>query len=195
MRKASTRRALAFAVASLVHIVLFSALVLGRRPDPAFVEPPAFDVQLVAPPPRALVQRPLRQRQVQATAPPVVLPQLKPPAEVSETDRAALMAAPFVGFPGPGAILRARKSCLNGAATEAEMDECARLFGKGPVLVTTPEDPTGEFARATRRKDQIRTYKDSKDFQSFPGLRCSFGRACDAKPFDGPAPGEPLTRR
>jgi hypothetical protein len=195
VRKASSRRLLAFAVASLVHLVLFSALVLGRRPDPAFVEPPAFDVQLVAPPPRALAPRPLRRRQVEATVAPVVLPQLKPTPEVSEADRAALMAAPFVGFPGAGAILRARKSCLNGAATEGEMDECVRLFGKGPVLVTAPEDPTGEFARAARRKDQIRTYKDSKDFQSFPGLRCSFGAPCDAKPFDGPEPGGPMRRR
>jgi hypothetical protein len=197
-RGRASHRLLAVVVACLIHAALFTALVFGRRAEPVLVESPAFSVTLVSPPLRTLKPPTPDRKVVEASPiPPVVLPQAKAPPAVSDDDRAALAAAPFVGFPGLGAILRAQRSCLNGAEDEKQEEDCYKLFGKGRRIVTTPgdADQQAEFAAAVQRKAGIRHYKDSKDFQSFPGLRCSFGRPCSGKPFDGPGPGAPMTRR
>jgi hypothetical protein len=191
LRKASRRHAFAFAVACLVHAVLFTALVLGRRPDPVPVEPPVFDVvlekRLARPiPPPKFIHRPPPPESV----PPLIIPTPPPAPPVSDADRAALAAAPFRGFPGAEAYLRARRSCLNGAGTPKEEDACDKLFGQGPVVAVGPEDPDSGFAMAARRKEAIVRYKAQRDVRSYPGLKCSLTDACAVTPWEGPLPGE-----
>ena len=191
LRKSSQRHAFALAVACLVHVLLFSVLVLGRRPDPVPVEPPVFDVVLekrLARPiePPKFVHRPPPPDSI----PPLIIPTPPPTPPVSDADRAALAAAPFKGFPGAEAYLRAQRSCLNGADNRVDEEACGRLFGEGPVFADGLEDPKGALAMALRRKAAIAKYKDSRDVRSYPGLKCTMGGGCDDRPWDGPLPGE-----
>jgi hypothetical protein len=85
---------------------------------------------------------------------------------------------------------------VEGAATRSDREDCERFFGalKPPPDLATPGDKEKRdgFAMVARRKAAITKYKDTLNPAFFPGLRCSFGRACEpADPNTYVPPGAP----
>ena len=111
---------------------------------------------------------------------PIAAPEPGPP---SDADRAALNQAVIP----PKAVRRPhlRERCESGQYAPEEKQTCLRLLA-GLGRAPSADDEGGEFAAAAKRKDAIAKYRRSLRGDDFPGLLCSFGRAC--KPH---VPGKP----
>jgi hypothetical protein len=182
-------RGWAVAIALTLHAIVLTALMVGPRVTPP-VELPTMQVTLARPlrwPPPAAAPKPRKPvlRRLDRVTPsevpplPVPPPPVNPPAP-SADERWRLDAAPFGGEERVFKAIRLRKRCLDGERlTDWERSKCPVVKPLQPgeqTYTAIPKDKAAAFAQASQRKEAIRRYKETG--VGFPGLHCSFGRAC-----------------
>jgi hypothetical protein len=173
-------RLLGLGAALSLHALALTALVLGRHPEAPMAEPPTMAVQLVTPPPPSRTRlRP----QPQQRHHPMVAHRPRPLPPSPETALPPAFDPAWTVRPDPsggvGTTLAARRRCADDDLDEADWAACPPR-ARAPVrayVAGAPKAKQDEYARATQRKDAIKLYKSTLG-APFPGLRCSFGRAC-----------------